>query len=103
MINRVTQDIWLSTHSYLQPVAHLHALIDTASATIPNEAPSIPIWDNYTADFQEGVPLLASSAAIIDLTAAARTLALFVEKLALAPLPGKLAQETGALDSETAF
>jgi FdhE protein len=100
VINRVTQDIWLSTHSYLQPVAHLHALIDTASATIPNEAPSIPIWDNYTADFQEGVPLLASSAAIIDLTAAARTLALFVEKLALAPLPGKLAQETGALDSE---
>ena len=46
------------------------------------------------------MPLLESSAAIIDLTAAARTLALFVEKLASAPLPGKLAQETRALDSE---
>lgn len=99
-IDPMTQDVWLSRHSYLRPVAQLHALIDTASAAIPSEDSCIPVWDNYASDFQEGVPLLASSAAIIDLTAAARVLVLFVEKLASASLPGKLAQETRALDSE---
>jgi len=96
----VTQDVWLSTHAYLQPVALLHAVVDIAAAGIPTEAPCVPIWDNYTVDFQKGVPLLESSATVIDLTAAERVVVLLVENLASAPLPGKVAEETRALDSE---
>ena len=99
-INSVTQDIWLSTHACLQPVARLQALVDTAADEIPNEEPCVAIWDDYTADFQEGVPLLESSAALIDSTAAANALMLLIEKLSLVLLSGKLAQETRLLDSE---
>jgi FdhE protein len=96
----VTEDIWLSTHAYLQSVAQLHALVNTAAAGVPNEYPCVPIWDNYAADFQEGVPLLESSAVVIDFATAARAVVLLLQKLTLASLPGKLAQETRALDSE---
>jgi FdhE protein len=99
-IDPVTQDVWLSRHSYLQPVAQLHALVDTAVAGIPNENPCAPIWDDYTAAFQEGVPLLESSAVIIDLTAAANAVMLLIEKLSSALLSNKLAQETRSLYSE---
>ena len=99
-IDPVTQDVWLSTHAYLQPVALLHAVVDTAAAGILNEDPYVPNWDDYTADFQQGMPLLESSAAIIDLTAAASAVMLLIEKLASALLPGKVAQETRDLDSE---
>lgn len=96
----MTQDVWLSRHSYLQPLAQLHALVETAAATIPDEDPRVPIWDNYSADFQEGLPLLESTAALADLTAAERVVVLLIEKLASAPLPHKLAQETLTLHSE---
>ena len=96
----MTQDVWLSSHSYLQPVAQLHALVDAAAAGIPNENLCAPIWDDYTADFQEGMPLLRSSAAVIDLTGAERLVVFLVKELVSVPLPGKLAQETRALDSE---
>jgi FdhE protein len=99
-IDPVTQDVWLSRHSYLQPVAQLHALVDAAVAGIPNENLCAPIWDDYTADFQQGVPLVESSAVVIDLTGAERLVVFLVEELASVPLPGKLAQETRALDSE---
>ncbi len=99
-IDPVTQDVWVSRHSYLEPVAQLHTLVDDALAGIPNENPGAPIWDDYTADFQQGVPLLESSAVVIDLTGAERLVVLLVEELASVPLPGKLAQETRALDSE---
>ncbi len=96
----MTHDVWLSTHAYLQSVAQLHALVDTAAAGIPNEASCIPLWDRYTADFHEGVPLLESSAANLDLTAVANTVMLLIEKLASAPLPDKVSQEARVLDSE---
>ncbi len=96
----MTQDVWLSTHAYLQPVARLHAVVDTAAAGLSNEDPCVPIWDDYIADFQEGVPLLQSSAAIIDLTGAERLVVFLVEELASIRLPEKLAQQTRALDSE---
>lgn len=96
----MTHDVWLSRHSYLEPVAQLHTLIDDAVAGIPVENPCAPIWDDYTADFQQGVPLLESSPAIIDITATASAMMLLIEKMSSSPLPGKLAQETRSLDSE---
>jgi len=96
----MTQDVWVSRHSYLQPVAQLHALVDTAVAGIPHENLCVPVWDDYTADFQEGVPLLQNSAVIIDLTAPANAVVLLTQKLTSAPLPGNLTQAISALDSE---
>ena len=99
-IDPMTHDVWLSRHLYLEPVAQLHALVAAAVAGIPSEDLSTPIWENYTADFREGVPLLGSSATLIDLTAAASAMVLLIEKLASALLPGKVAQEIRALESE---
>lgn len=96
----MTRDVWLSRHSYLEPVARLHTLVDAEVAGIPNENPCAPIWDDYTADFQQGVPLLESSAALIDLTTAANAVMLLIEKLSSVPLSGKLAQEIRLLDAE---
>ncbi len=96
----MTHDVWLSRHAYLQPLAQLHALVDRAVAKIPSEDSYIPIWDDYTADFQQGIPLLENSPAVIDIAATARAMMLLLENLASAPLPGKVAQETKALDSE---
>jgi len=96
----VTRDIWRSRHSYLEPVDRLHTLVEAAVARIAVESPSTPIWDDYTADFQRGVPLLESSPDPIDLTVAANSLFLLMEHLTSAPLPGHIAQETRALDSE---
>jgi FdhE protein len=96
----MTQEVWLSRHSYLEPVAQLHTLVDAAVAGIPNENLCAPNWEDYTADFQQGMPLLESSAAVIDLTAAASAMMQLVGKLASASLPGKVAQETRTLDLE---
>ena len=75
----MTQDVWLSKHAYLQSVAQLQTLVDTAAAGIPNEAPVCPDWDDYAADFQRGIPLLDSSAVAIDLAAAARAVVLLIQ------------------------
>ncbi len=96
----MTQDIWLSTHAYLQPVAQLQALVDAAAAGIAKENPCTPIWDDYAADFQQGVPLLESPAALIDLTAAANAVMLLIENLSTVLVSGKLAQETKLIISE---
>ncbi len=99
-IDPMTQDVWLSKHAYLESVAQLQTLVNTAAAGIPNEGLCVPTWDDYAPDFQRGIPLLESSAVVIDLAAAARAVVLLIQKLTLAPLPGKLAHETSALDSE---
>ena len=99
-INPVTQDFWLSTHAYLQPVAQLHALVDTAAAGIPNQNPCAPIWDDFAADFQQGVPLLESRAVLIDPTPPANAVVLLIEKMSSVLLSGTLAQQTRSLNSE---
>jgi FdhE protein len=96
----MTRDTWLSRHSYLEPAAQLHTLVDAAVAGILIERPCAPIWDDYTANFEQGVPLLESSSATIDLTAAANSVVWLMAHLASAPLAGHVAGETRALDSE---
>ena len=98
----MTRDVWLSRHSYLEPVAQLHALVDAVVAGIPNAnaCACAPIWGDYTADFQRGVPLLKSSDALIDRTAAANAVMSLIEKMSSVPLSGKLEQGIGLLVSE---
>jgi FdhE protein len=58
---------WLATHPYLEPVAGLHASVDSALAAIAVPTAAIPDWTAYAADFHAGVPLLESERAAIDL------------------------------------
>lgn len=96
----MTHDTWLATHSYLQPMASLQQQVNTAMSGISAMSPPIPRWDNYSDDFQTGVPLLQSSKAGVDLEPAERMIASLIEKLASSSLPGGLAEESKALDAE---
>jgi FdhE protein len=96
----VTHDAWLSRHSYLQPVADLHALVETVAAGIPFETPSDPSWEDYAADFEQGLPLLKSPAVTINFTPAERAIVLLVGELASDSPPDKLADDVRGLNSE---
>jgi FdhE protein len=96
----MTRDGWLEAHSYLQPVAQLCAQIDRAASEIETAPPAIPDWDDYAADFREGVPLLQSSTAAPDVEPAGRWIVVLVERLAAQPLASSLAADARALDAD---
>lgn len=93
------REAWLEAHSYLQPVADLCELIDRAAAGLEITSPSLPDWEDYAAEFREGVPLLHSAGAAPDLGPAGRWVVALVERLATEPLsaPGALAADVAAL------
>jgi FdhE protein len=96
----MTQDVWLVKHPYLQRVADLQARIDAALAEVPIPSACAPSWDDYISDFHAGIPLLLSPKVAIDFRDLERPLRSLVEALALKPLPGKLAQDTRALEAQ---
>jgi FdhE protein len=96
----MTRDVWLARHPYLQPVADLHAQVDTALAEVFIPSAAIPVWHDYLEDFYAGVPLLRRSMIAIDLTPVEIAVAALLEKLASKSLPGGLAEETRALHAE---
>jgi FdhE protein len=96
----MTRDVWLARHPFLQPVADLHSQVDTALAEVFIPSPAIPLWDDYLDDFYAGVPLLQSSKVAIDLNPVGITVAALLEELASKSLPGRLGEETRALDAE---
>jgi FdhE protein len=96
----MTRDAWLTKHAYLQPVADINAVLETAAAAVSIPGACIPLLGNYTEDYQDGVPLLRSSHAAIDLEPAGAIIVALVETLASRPLPGKLADESRVLDAQ---
>jgi FdhE protein len=94
------RETWVASHPYLQPMAEVHALIESAVGEVELPSVSIPAWDDYLDDFRAGVPLLQSSAVEVDLDPAACAAASLIDKTALLPLPEKLASESRALASE---
>jgi len=99
-ISPVTQDAWLRTHPYLQSVADLHALVDTAAAGVSLPDPSAVRWEEYGDEFLEGVPLLLSSVITIDYSPVAKIARSIVESLASSHALGKLAEEARSLSGE---
>jgi len=77
----LTLDAWLTKHPYLQPLADIHAVIETAADEISIARARIPSWDCYLEDFRAGVPLLNSSRVAIDLESVESVVPLLVEKL----------------------
>jgi FdhE protein len=85
----MTPDDWLRSHAYLQPVASLCAAVGAALAAIETQAPHAPRWDDYAPDFSDGVPLLSSPAAAVDLEPAVTLVGELVARLGQARLPGQ--------------
>jgi FdhE protein len=75
-------------------------LVDAAAAEVSIPGACIPRWDDYTSDFYDGVPWLRSPRVAIDLGQAEKIITSLVGRLASRPMPGKLAEESRALDAE---
>ena len=96
----MTREAWLANHPYLQPVADVQAVVDTAAAEISLARADIPNWDDYVSDFHAGVPLLESPAVGIELSECANGVRSLIRRLASQPLPGTLSEECRALEAE---
>jgi len=96
----MTTEAWLETHPFLAPLARFLDQVDTAHAGIAASSVSgsvsgsmsgsapLPRWDDYFPDYCEGIPLLRSAGASLDLEPAARTVCALVGKLAAGGEPG---------------
>lgn len=89
----MTQAAWLTRHPYLASVAEFDAQVATAVANIRSGDVSIPNWDDYTADYHAGVPLLGSSSVAKDFEPAGAVLVSLLENLTSTPLPEEFADQ----------
>jgi len=96
----MTQEVWLSGHPYLQPLADFHAQVDTAAASVSFPCADVPVWKDYIEDFRAGIPLLHSVAAAIDLRPTESILTSLLEILSSQPLPVRTAGEILTLAAE---
>jgi FdhE protein len=96
----MTLDLWLETHPYLRALADLSVQVDRAASGIDVFDARIPDWEDYRADFLTGVPLLLSTAAAVDLEPGGQMAGALLARLASGTLPGRLAAESRALETE---
>ena len=96
----MTQDIWLATHPYLQPLADLGAGVDAVASEGSFGCANIPKWNDYIDDFHAGVPLLHSSAIKLDLSSVEVGLVTLAQRLSSKALPRGLAEECHTLHSQ---
>jgi FdhE protein len=104
-LSALTLEEWLAGHPFLKPVAQFTARVDRAVEEIETPRAPVPAWEDYAADFGEGVPLLSSSAAAIDLTPAGGMVLALTGLLSSGPAPGPsipgLAPLTAALRQDS--
>ena len=93
------QDKWLATHPYLKSVAALHAAVDAVASELSVPTIAIPRFDNYLSDYRSGVPLLQSDTVELDFAPAENLLIALTTNLAVAHLPGNLADECRSLSA----
>ena len=87
-------------HPYLRPLAGLCAGVDRALSEIHVPEASPPAWESYRPEFEEGIPLLASARAPVELAPAGPVLEALLRRLESEPLPGTLGAEVSALSAE---
>jgi FdhE protein len=93
----VTLDGWIRAHSFLATLAQLRARIDAAIESADITHPPIPEWSDYREEFLEGVPLIHSVNAAIDLSGAGRAIDAVVRTLAREPSDRVLRDDLQAL------
>lgn len=96
----MTLDAWLKAHPYLQTFAAFRARVDTAVPAAGVPSPPLADWDGYHSDFLEGVPLLHSTGARLDVAPAGPLIVKVVARLAATSARDPLAAETNRLASE---
>ena len=78
----MTIDDWVGAHAFLRPLADVHGRVEAAIASAHVAYPPVPDWQDYRGEFLEGVPLIHSVDAAIDLGANASAIASVVRRLA---------------------
>ena len=96
----MTQEAWLTEHSYLLSVAEFHAQVEKAAAGLPSSLACIPNWGDYERDYLGGVPLLQSRGSAMDRSPVELALEALIRNLSSAPLPDKLVQDIRDLQAE---
>jgi FdhE protein len=91
---------WLVVHPYLRPLAELWARVDRALAKIPVPAAEPPPFEPYRPELDDGVPLLSSEGAPVDLAPAGPLIAALVAALDAGPVPPSVGDEVAALSAE---
>jgi FdhE protein len=97
----MTREDWLTRHPYLQSVADVQIQVEAAGSVIPIPDLAIPHWDDYVCEFLNGVPLLHSSGAAIDLQPAEEVITRLIHELASRALDYPPAKQIAALAVET--
>lgn len=95
----MTQDQWLATHPYLQPLADFRKAVDEIASEGP-VCPNLPNWNDYKSDFHAGVPLLHSPFIKLELRDAGFVLVTLAKGLSARSLPEGLVEGCRALHSE---
>lgn len=96
---RVALADWVASHPYLRAVAALHVQVETAVSAISVPEAAVPAFDDYTADFHAGVPLLGSARVHVDLAPAEEAVVAVIEKLAASNAPGPLTAQCRSLSA----
>ena len=96
----MTRDGWLKAHPYLQTFAAFRARVETAVHAAGVPSPPLADWDDYHSDFLEGVPLLHSTGARLDVAPAGPLIVNVVDRLAATSARDPLAVETNTLAAE---
>jgi FdhE protein len=95
-----TRDSWLAAHSYLQPLARWTTLVEDAAAGMDAATAAIPDWTSYADEFRDGLPMLPSAEAGIDLEPAGRMTVALVETLSVSAPPEGPSADLAALARE---
>jgi FdhE protein len=96
----MTLETWISTHSYLRPVAEFHLQIAEAAKNVPMTFARIPNWKDYAQDYRKGLPFLHSSFSTLDCAEVERIVSHLLGKLETMPIPQELNKQSLELCAE---
>jgi hypothetical protein len=99
-VTPVTRESWLARHPYLQPVASLRALVESAAAQVSETVIREPDWQDYQPDFQAGIPPLDSERAAVSVSDPVNVVLSMLDALLSMPLPAALGDQGRALQAD---
>ena len=88
---------WLVVHPYLRPIGELWTCVDRALSKVPVPAVAPPPLEAYRPEFEDGVPLLASARAPVELAPAGPLIAALLRTLETEALHPTVAADVSAL------
>lgn len=96
------RDRWLEAHASLRPLADLCEAVASNAAALVRETAPLPEWERYAGDYAEGVPLLRSEAAAVNLTPAGSMAMALVARAAAGAAGESIDEEAAALAEDLA-